>query len=118
MNTEQSFCNSTYEQQTHLAERELAAFIEAVKRLFGPEQARLAAEDWLDECDLMDSPPRSTGRDWRAVTVAASARLAKRLTAEADYRTPLAASAVAPVTIDAKVLAILSSNCFASALLV
>jgi len=26
----------------------------------------------------MDSPPRSTSRDWRAVTVVASARLANR----------------------------------------
>ena len=62
----------------HLAERELASFIGAVTELFGPEQAGLCADDWLDESELMDSPPRSTSRDWRAVTVAASARLANR----------------------------------------
>jgi hypothetical protein len=78
-NKQESFCDSTYEDQMHKAERELSAFMSAVTELFGPGQARLAAEDWLDESDLMDSPPRSTSRDWRAVTVAASARLANRL---------------------------------------
>ena len=94
-----------------MAERELSAFIRAVTELFGPEQARLSTEGWLDESERMDSPPRATSRDWRAVTVAASARLANRGTSARDHRT-LAASA------DAKVLPILSSNCFASALLV
>jgi hypothetical protein len=79
MKTEESFCNSTHEDQVHIAERELSAFISAVTQLFGPEEAKLSAEDWLDESELVDSPPRSTGRDWRAVSVAASARLAKRL---------------------------------------
>jgi len=73
------FSNSTYEDETHIAERELAAFLEAVKKLFGAEQARLAAEDWLDEFDSMSSLPRSTSSDCRAVTIAASARLAKRV---------------------------------------
>ena len=94
-----------------MAERELSAFIRAVTELFGPEQARLSTEDWLDESELMDRPPQATSRDWRAVTVAASARLANRETPARDHRT-LAAST------DAKVSPILSSNCFASALLV
>jgi len=111
MDKEESFCNSTCEDQINMAERELSAFIRAVTELFGPEQARLSTEDWLDESGLMDCAPRSTSRDWRAVTVAASARLANRGTSARDHRT-LAASA------DAKVLPILSSNCFASALLV
>jgi hypothetical protein len=80
MNTKESFSNSTYTDQMHREESELSAFIGAVTELFGLEQARLSAEDWLDESELMDSPPRSTSRDWRAVTVAASARLANRLT--------------------------------------
>jgi len=111
MNQEESFCNSTYEDQIHMAERELSAFISAVTELFGPEQARLSAEDWLDESELMDSPPRSTSRDWRAVTVAAPARLANRPIAAVHRRKPLAAST------DTKVSPIPSSNCFASALL-
>jgi hypothetical protein len=73
------FSNSIYQEQTQLAERELSSFIAAVSKLHGPEQARLSAEDWLDESVLIDSPPRSDVRDWRAVTIAASARLASRL---------------------------------------
>ena len=111
MNSDESFDNSTYTDQTHLAERELASFIGAVTELFGPEQARLSADDWLDESELMDSPPRSTSRDWRAVTIAASARLASRLTVARDDQA-LAASTYT------KVSPIPSSNCFSSMLLV
>lgn len=82
----QEFSNSVYSDQVQLEERELSAFIDAVADLFGPEQARLSGEDWLDEAELMDSPPRSTSRDWRSVTVAASARLANRLTVVARDR--------------------------------
>jgi len=111
MDKEESFCNSTCEDQINMAERELSAFIRAVTELFGPEQARPSTEDWLDESELMDSPHGGTRKDWRAVTIAASARLANRGTPARDNRT-LAAST------DAKVSPILSSNCFASALLV
>ena len=76
---ERPFSNSTYEEQTHVAERELSSFMTAVKELYGPEEASLSANDWLDESELMDSPPRSEMRDWRAVTIAASARLASRV---------------------------------------
>jgi len=79
MNTKELFSDSTYADQVHMAEGELSTFIRAVTELFGPEQAKLSAEDWLDESELMDSPPLSTSRDWRAVTIAASARLADRL---------------------------------------
>jgi hypothetical protein len=111
MNNEESFDNLTYSDQVHLAERELASFIAAVKELFGPEQALLSADDWLDESELMDCAPRSTSREWRAVTVAASARLANRVTGARDRRTSTSST-------DQKVSPILSSNCFASALLV
>ena len=110
MDKEESSCNSTCEDQINMAERELSAFIRAVTELFGPEQARLSAEDWLAESEQMDSPQRATSRDWRAVTVAASARLASRVTGARDHRT-------LPATTDTKVLPILSSNSFASALL-
>ena len=91
MNERESFSNSVYEEQTQLAERELSSFSAAVRELFGPAQAKLAAEDWLDESDLMDSPPRSEARDWRSVTIAASARLADRVDA-ARYRQQSAAA--------------------------
>jgi hypothetical protein len=60
----------------------------AVTELFGPEQARVAAEDWVDELGFVDILPEPAGRDWRSVTIAAAARLAKRLNVDADRRTP------------------------------
>ena len=111
MNRKESFDHSTCEDQIKMAEHELAAFLYAVTELFGPEQAMLSAEDWLDESERMDRPHRATSRDWRAVTVAASARLVSRGTGARDHRM-LAAST------DPKVSPILSSNCFTSALLV
>ena len=110
MDKENSFSNSTCEDQIKMAERELSAFILAVTQLFGSEQARLSTEDWLHQLELKDSAPRTTSRDWRAVTVAASARLASRVTGARDHRT-------LPAATDSKVLPILSSNSFASALL-
>jgi len=81
MNTKESFSNSICKEQMQIAEREFSAFISAVKELLGPDQAQLSAMDWLDELELMDSQPGSTNRRWRAVTIAASARLANRLNA-------------------------------------
>ena len=71
--------NSICKEQTQMAECELSAFITAVKELFGPNQAQLSSLDWLDELELMDGQPGSTRRHWRAVKIAASARLANRL---------------------------------------
>lgn len=79
MNTKESFSNSICKEQTQMAEREFSAFISAVKELLGPEQAELSAVDWLDESELMNRQAGSASRDWRAVTIAASARLANRL---------------------------------------
>jgi hypothetical protein len=89
-----------------IAERELGAFIRAVTELFGPEQARLAAEYWVDELELMDTLPGPSRCDWGSVTVAASAQLARRLNTSVDRPTPRVAST------DTKVSPILSSNCF------
>ena len=77
------FTNSdglTFAELITMAERELGAFISAVTELFGSEQARLAAEDWLDELVLMEALPGLTSRDWRSITIASSARLANRVT--------------------------------------
>src|SRR5690242_1130386 len=81
-----------------MAERELAAFLGAVTELYGVEQAGISAEVWLDELQSMNSLPGATSRDWRAITVAALARLASR-----------------PIAM--KVSPIPSSNCSASRLL-
>ena len=110
MDKEELVRKSSCGDQINLAERELSAFIRAVTELFGPEQARHSAEDWLDESELMDSPHTATSRDWRAVTVAASARLANRGIPAREHR----ALAKSP---DSKVSPILSSNCFASVLM-
>jgi hypothetical protein len=75
MNEQELFSYSIYEEQTQLEERELSSFITAVTEMLGPELARSATEVWLEEADLMDDPPRSIDRDWRSVTIAASARL-------------------------------------------
>ncbi len=56
MDKEESFRNSTYEDQINVAQRELSAFILAVMELFGPEEARLSTEDWLDKSELMGRP--------------------------------------------------------------
>jgi hypothetical protein len=39
------------------AERELSAFFSASAVLFGPEQATLAAKDWLQHLEAMPDPP-------------------------------------------------------------
>src|SRR5271169_6958354 len=82
----ESVSNSLYTEQILRAEKELSAFIAAVTELFGPEQASLSANDWLDELELLDGPPPFTTCDWRNVTIAASARLATRLNVALDHR--------------------------------
>ena len=61
-----------------MAERELAAFFNAVTELFGSELAQLSAEDWLQELTATDALPASA-REWRLITARASTRLATRL---------------------------------------
>jgi len=107
MKESESFSNSSCTDQVHLAERELSAFVAAVAELFGAEQARVSAEDWLDELELMDASPRSTRRDWQAVTIAASVRSANRLNVALHRQTSLRMS-----TSGTQVPPIPSSNCF------
>ena len=111
MANKQSFGNSICGAETHGAERELSAFTGAVTELFGTEQARLSTEDWLEELTLMDMPSRSKERNWRAVTIAAAARLAKRLDTATHRQIYSSAST------DTKVSPIPSSNCSGSTLL-
>ena len=111
MTQSESFSNSLYTDQMHLAERELSAFIAAVAELFGAEQARMSVEDWLDESGLIDVSPRSTHQDWRAITIAASLRLANRLNVALHRQRSLGAS-----TTGTQVSPIPSSNCFDSTL--
>ena len=99
MNTRESFRNLLYVEQEHVEEQELSAFTSAVTEMFGAEQARLSERDWLDESDLPDSPPLSAGRNWGAVTIAASARLASRVPEALNQATPAPSEAtkVSPI---------------------
>jgi hypothetical protein len=63
-----------------MSERELSAFLNTVKQLFGSEQAEISADDWLRELVEIDSLP-STAREWRSITAKASTRLARRVIA-------------------------------------
>jgi hypothetical protein len=65
---------------TTMAERELAAFFNAITQLFGLEQAERSAEDWLQELIEIDGLPTSA-REWRLITAKASTRLASRVKA-------------------------------------
>ncbi|HEY2391564.1 MAG TPA: hypothetical protein VGK22_10355 [Candidatus Angelobacter sp.] len=67
-------------EEANTAEQELTAFFRAVMNLFGPQQAELSADDWLNELTATETLPSST-REWRAVTLKASARLAARVNA-------------------------------------
>jgi hypothetical protein len=111
MANKQSFSISIYSAETHRAERELSAFTGAVTELFGTEQARVSTEDWLEELTLMDRPSRSMERKWRTVTIAAAARLAKRLDTATHLQIYSSAST------DTNVSPIPSSNCSGSTLL-
>src|SRR5262249_8123983 len=63
-----------------MADRELTAFFSGVRELFGAEEARLAAEDWLHELAAMSSLPFSS-HEWRRITLEVAARLASRVNA-------------------------------------
>ena|SRR6185312_11418926 len=63
------------------AERELGAFMKAMTDSFGPNEARHAAEDWLEELDSRQELPGLSAYDWRSLTIAAASRLATRLNA-------------------------------------
>jgi hypothetical protein len=63
-----------------MAERELSAFFNAITQSFGSEQAKLSAEDWLQELIEIDGLPTSA-REWRLITAKASTRLASRVSA-------------------------------------
>ena len=110
MKQSESFSNSLYTDQMHLAKHELSAFIAAVAELFGADQAMVSVEDWLDEMELMDASPRSAQRDWQAVTIAASVRLTNRLNI-AHHKRSLGTSKTGT-----EVSPIPSSNCFDSTL--
>jgi hypothetical protein len=61
---------------TNTAERALASFYVAVAERYGEELAAEAARDWIESLEKSCMAGRS---DWRAITIAAAGRLARRL---------------------------------------
>jgi hypothetical protein len=59
------------------AERELSAFVIAVDELLGADQARQAAENWMEELERTDWPSQAPGIDCRKVNIAAAASLVR-----------------------------------------
>jgi hypothetical protein len=76
MNSETDRCIQVANRFLVLAEKELTAFMSAVQKMFGPEQARQSALHWIEELERMDWPSGESMPDWRQATVVASARLA------------------------------------------
>ena len=70
-----------------MAERELSAFFKAITQLFGSEQAKLSAEDWLREVIETDVLPASP-RDWRSITAKVLTRLASRVNTSSLFTEP------------------------------
>lgn len=61
------------------AERELASFYGAIERRYGPEEARKAAHDWINELETMDWPVGWALPNWRRLTIVAADCLASRV---------------------------------------
>jgi hypothetical protein len=70
--------NSDCSNSLVMAEHELSAFFKAATELFGVEEARISAEDWMRELLATDALP-SSDREWRTITAKVTARLASRL---------------------------------------
>jgi hypothetical protein len=79
VNNQESFQSPAYSDLVRKAERELGAFISAVTELYGAEQARLSAIDWLEQIEYSNNVPGSTSQEWRLVTVRAAVYLVYRL---------------------------------------
>ena len=69
------------------AQRELAAFYEAVSEMYGPEEAMLAALDWIEALEKIAPVADGSPPDWRLMTIAAAGGLASRVLSQtADRR--------------------------------
>jgi len=61
------------------AERELTSFYGAIERRYGPEEARKAAYDWIDEMATMSWPVDGVLPNWHRVSIVAADCLASRV---------------------------------------
>ena len=69
--------------QIDMAQRELGAFLYVVGESYGPEEAAISADDWLDALTALDWVGEPTPSDWRLITIAAAGRLASRINRQA-----------------------------------
>ena len=75
-------------------EAELTAFYSAISATYGPEEAMLAAQDWIEELErpdreeLKSASRHSAGSllDWRHITIRAARRLASRVVRRTNDR--------------------------------
>ena len=77
--SKESIEKRTFNNLLHRAERELGAFMSAVTELHGPQQARIAADDWICAFESTNEQFGFTTSEWRKVTIIAASRLATRL---------------------------------------
>ena len=75
--------NADYEERVMAlvasAERELGAFLTAVRNSFGTGHAKCAAEEWVKELESIPPADELTPRLLRSITINSAARLATRL---------------------------------------
>ena len=67
-------------------EKEFAAFCVAVWNMYGAEEARLAAEDWIEALEMVDWPVDGALPNWRQVTIVAADCLASRISNDPSNR--------------------------------
>ena len=59
------------------AMREMGAFVMAVRKLYGSEDAARAAEYWIERAERAKAPLIDGYLNWRQITIAAADQLAK-----------------------------------------
>ncbi len=77
---------ASYKELVWLGERELVAFIGSVTELFGADQARAAAEDWLEAIAFLDCYSSRPSHSWQLVTIAATTKFLNRVITKNDLR--------------------------------
>ena len=79
MQRTRQFCAELTAELLPCAEKELAAYAQAVQEVFGSEQARQSVQDWVEEIEGTDWPSGDAIPDWRLLSIAAAVRLARRV---------------------------------------
>jgi hypothetical protein len=78
--TGRASCCAKCRDEVIAAEKEMGAFVIAVRDLYGKLEASRAAEDWVELAEDIEGPLIDGYPNWRHITVAAASQLAKRRT--------------------------------------